>query len=1219
MTKINDILSIKIKDDIKSVIDLNQQDEQDIVDELEGFILTESLAKHLQDFCDFFVSQTKQPGLWLSGFYGSGKSYFTKMIGFLLKNPTIQGTPFKDRFANKLTGLPNEGLLKNSINELGRTQNHVVLFDSAKSTGNHGISYMMMSAFLKSLSLNDDWVGLVEYNLLLSGRYQQFCDKVQQKYGDSWQTLKKNMDQVYDVLEETMTDGFCSQSGFSEMRDALKLRIQDYDANKLKDDLERYLQGNDIRIIFMIDEVSEAIAQKRINILELEGMAEALSSLKLRTWTIAIAQLQLDDVINGTNVSHSLLTKIIDRFMKRINITAEEVNTIIRKRLLAKTAEGNEMLQAYYKKKNGQIADITNIVGTGLNKTLDAQTYADYYPFYQHQFKMLQYFLFGTQKLVKTQVGTRGMLISAFDVLKKEAMADRDIPNHVNASQLCRQAEEAVEESLRARYDQADEHLTDLQLKYVVGHELLQTIHFLTESGAKTTVENIGRAFVNNPDDYFSVLAEVKKACAQLADDEILILSGDEFRITSETQKRIFEMMNGYDGIASFDIKREITKQLKQIGLVKGAQNLTIEGNSFTLAVASDSGEPLSNGGDQELKVIFHDILSVKPSFNEYVEHIKDETQSQKNVISVIPSNDYATEIQNIAESILRINYITGVPNLTPEEKNVVDEIKSTLESKEAQLKQAIINSYTNGSVVYLYNSSILTEQNASQILKDTEQKMFNNIYTRRLGGSLKDSQALQILKANASQLQSTIGQQPDFIFFDTSGQFIGDQLPVVTEIMTLTAAYKNGAEIEQVLSGAPTGYTFGTIFSTLAALFRASKVIIKYNNQEFHSCQQDGSKEPFANSRNFQRASFKAVSKSLTYNQRRDIVDTLKDCKYKEITGKNLSYNMNDFELVDAIRSLAEEEMAKVKNKILFNDDLERLFKRSLAARDLLQHYAGAVTEANCFSRATTFLKDDDNEEFCKAVERIESDCKFIDTNLKYIEWQKEYFADVKNEMEFVGIPMQAYDAINERYFQMLEADPVHNYSQMQAEYQKLKDLYYQYMNVRGQEMTTGYLDLNSRIETLKKEADKYDRSWNTKLYNKIEEKQELCKKYVISKIELKDYDIRCRNSNLQLRDIVNAINLLPAQNVDVDVMETEIVTTAPAPTPQPQPQPVPTPEQPTPTPQPQPAPQPKVRKLRNQLPTGQYSVAEYKQWLKQQLAMVNQYDTNDILKFDE
>jgi len=1221
MTKINDILSIKIKDDIKSVIDLNQQEEQDINDELEGFILTESLAKHLADFCDFFVSNTSQPGLWLSGFYGSGKSYFSKMIGFLLKNPTIKGTLFRERFANKLVGLPNADLLMNSINELGRTENHVVLFDSAKSTGNHGISYMMMSAFLKSLKLNDDWVGIVEYNLLLSGRYQQFCDKVQQKYGDSWINIRKNMDLVYDTLEETMTDGFCSQSAFNEMRDAAKLRIADYDANKLKEDLEHYLDTNDTRIIFMIDEVSEAIAQKRINILDLEGMAEALSSLKLRTWTIAIAQLQLDDVINGTNVSHSLLTKIIDRFKKRIPIAAEEVNTIIRKRLLAKTSEGNDMLQAYYKKNNGQIADITNIVGTGLKKTMDAQTYADYYPFYEHQFKMLQYFLFGTQKLVKTQVGTRGMLISAFDVLKKEAMAEKEVPSHVNASQLCRQAEEAVDESLRARYDQADEHLSDTPLTFVIGHELLQTIHFLTESGAKTTVENISRAYVNNPDDYFSVLAEIKKACSKLSDDEILILSDDEYRITSETQKRIFELMNSYDGIASFDIKREITKHVKQLGLVKGAGSISVDGNNISLSVASDSGEPLSNGGDQELKVIFHDILSVKPSFNEYVERIKDETQSQKNTISIIPSSENASVIQTLAENILRINYITGVPNLTAEEKNVVDEIKGSLESKEQQLQQTIANSYVNGSLVYLYNSSILTEQNAYQILKDTEQKLFNNIYTRRLSGTLKDSLAPQILKANSSQLQSVIGQQADFLFFDTSGQFIGEQLPVVTEIMALTAAYKNGTEIEQALSAAPTGYTYGTIISTLAALFRASKVIIRFNNQEFHSCQQDGAKEPFANSRNFQRASFKAVSKSLTYNQKRDIVDTLKDCKFKELTGKNLSYNMNDFELVDAIRILAEEEMGKVKNKILFNEELEPLFKRSIAARDVLQHYAGAVTEANCFSRATTFLKDDDNDEFCKAVERIESDCKFIDNNLKYIEWQKEYFSDVKNEMEFVGIPMQAFDEIYDRYEQMLEADPVHNYSQMQSEYQKVKDLYFQYMSQKGETMTEGYTEISGRLDKIKAEADKYDRSWNTALYKKIAEKQELCKKYVITQIKLKEYDIRCQNSHLQLRDIVNAINLLPAQNIEVDVMETEIVTTAPVPQPQPhpQPEPQPTPGKPSPAPQPQPTPQPKVRKLHSQLPTGQYSVAQYKQWLKQQLAMVNQFDTNDILKFDE
>ena len=100
MTKIKDILSIHLEEDIKSVIDLNQQDDKSVIDELDGFILTESLAKHLTDFCDFYASNTVQPGLWLSGFYGSGKSYFSKMIGFLLKNPVIKGTTIRDRFAN---------------------------------------------------------------------------------------------------------------------------------------------------------------------------------------------------------------------------------------------------------------------------------------------------------------------------------------------------------------------------------------------------------------------------------------------------------------------------------------------------------------------------------------------------------------------------------------------------------------------------------------------------------------------------------------------------------------------------------------------------------------------------------------------------------------------------------------------------------------------------------------------------------------------------------------------------------------------------------------------------------------------------------------------------------------------------------------------------------------------------------------------------------------
>lgn len=301
------------------------------------------------------------------------------------------------------------------------------------------------------------------------------------------------------------------------------------------------------------------------------------------------------------------------------------------------------------------------------------------------------------------------------------------------------------------------------------------------------------------------------------------------------------------------------------------------------------------------------------------------------------------------------------MPNLTSEEKKVVDEIASSLESKTAQLEQVIVKSYANGVLVYLYNASIMTAQNAAAIIKEAELKMYGNIYTKRLSGSLKDNIAQQLLKVSQNLLQNVIGQQPDFLFFDTTGQFIGDQLPVITEMMAQMASYKNGADLERDLAAAPTGYSFGTVFSTLAALFRASKVIIKYNNQEYHSWQQEGAKEPFANSRNFQRASFKAITKSLSYNEKRDIVDSLKDCRYKELTGNNLSYNMNDFELVAAIQSLAVTEIHKVNNQICNDTERERIFRRSLAAKDVLRQYAGTVTEYNYFNTARTFLGDNE------------------------------------------------------------------------------------------------------------------------------------------------------------------------------------------------------------------------------------------------------------------
>lgn len=155
------------------------------------------------------------------------------------------------------------------------------------------------------------------------------------------------------------------------------------------------------------------------------------------------------------------------------------------------------MLRDYFTENNGIIADVTNIGVPGLFRTEDAETYIDYYPFYKHQFKLLQYFLFGSSELTQTRVGNRGMIISAFDVLKKEVKNEVADHYHVNATQLCNQADDSVEEALTNRYNQADAALQGQDFEHISGKKLLQTINFLTRSAVQTTIANITKSYIN--------------------------------------------------------------------------------------------------------------------------------------------------------------------------------------------------------------------------------------------------------------------------------------------------------------------------------------------------------------------------------------------------------------------------------------------------------------------------------------------------------------------------------------------------------------------------------------------------------------------------------------------------------------------------------------------------------------------------------------------------
>lgn len=1219
MNNIKDILTINLEDEIKGVIDLNSQKESDIKEELDGFILTESLAKHLNDFIDEYTCGTMESGVWLSGFYGSGKSYFAKMLGFLLKNPTIVGTPMRDRFKQKVTGLANESLIISNIDKLNRFKSHVVLFDSAKSTSLFGLSYMLLANFLRSLGLMDNWIGLLEYSFLLEGRYEEFLSRIQSNTGKEWQEVRNNMNECTRSFKAAYLAMGFSEEDYNDAKNNATERRDSYDATKLKEDLARYIAiHTDTRIVFMIDEVSEAVAQHKINLLDLEGIAEALASLGRKVWTIAIAQLKLDDVINQANLSKNLLTKLRDRFRTTVDIKADEVDVIIKQRLLAKTDAARTELKNYYARNSGSISDITNIVGLNLRRTDNATTYADYYPFYEHQFRMLQYFLFGSSQMVQTKVGTRGMIISAFDVLKKEVKNDFSEHSHVTATQLCNQAELNAEEAQRVRYEQAHNALEGKDYKYVEGKRLLQTIHFLAKTEVtQTTAENITRSYVSCPEKYYDTLAEVKKALDELVANQILLLTGNQYRITNQTEQRILDDMKSYD-VASYIIRGDITKKLKELPLLRGIQSITVDTIPVNFGIAREDGEPVIGAANEALKVLLHDIFVVnKADRTTYLSQVRNDSQQKKDAIFIVPRTDNANEITSLVTEIERINYIGGKTYTTDEEKSIVNKFTSELDDKNAKLTELLRQAYAEGDAVCCYNVDTVKSANFSTTIQALQKKVYDNIYFKRLSARLSETIAPKVLSDNAGSVQRTIGNAPDFAFFDTSGNFIGNNLAVTTEILAQATSFVTGKELENKLSGAPTGYSLGTIVTSVAALFRGNKLIARYNGADYNSAANTEARDIFVNSRNFGKASFKAVTQSLSVRDRNEIIDILKDdCEYRKWTGTSLSYQMNDFDVVDAIRSISRELCSKINLKIAMDDDKSRLFSGSVRAKNIFQPYCVAVSESNCISQARAFLQGQDD--FVDAIERVTKDFDFIDTSLVQIEQIKEYLSDVKAELQASGADLNLITQHLDKFQQCYDTDVVRNYPAIKQAAQDVKDVYYSLFSGYANRLNILYTDLLVKADALKQKLDAYDRSWNSRIYSELDAFCRQCSSNQINSVQLGAYDITCRNCHKQLRDLIHAIEMVPQMEIKLMVWETGIVTTDPTPAQQPQPQPQPDDSTPQPQPQPKPTPAPRTRNMRGQLPTGKKTVAQYKAWLTAQLTALSQFDATDELDFN-
>lgn len=124
----------KIDRDIKGVVKVGQDDNENIQQELEEYVVTSELHKHIGDFFAAYKKGIDGPidkiGVWISGFFGSGKSHFVKILSYLIENRTINGKHVVNYFDDKI----QDPMILSDLKKAGDIETDVVLFDiDAKS------------------------------------------------------------------------------------------------------------------------------------------------------------------------------------------------------------------------------------------------------------------------------------------------------------------------------------------------------------------------------------------------------------------------------------------------------------------------------------------------------------------------------------------------------------------------------------------------------------------------------------------------------------------------------------------------------------------------------------------------------------------------------------------------------------------------------------------------------------------------------------------------------------------------------------------------------------------------------------------------------------------------------------------------------------------------------------------------------------------------------
>ncbi|MBP8911432.1 MAG: BREX system P-loop protein BrxC [Phycisphaerae bacterium] len=947
MKTIGNLLSRDLSRKIEEIIQVDQTDEQSVYSEITEYIATDSIRDQYAALLKAVAEAPTEPhesvGVWVSGFFGSGKSSFAKNFGYALENRRVLGQDFSALFKQQIRDEQVHNLL-DLINT--RFPTEVILFDIAKEQDTRRVTQriaeFIYTALLRELDYAEDFdIAELEIELEAEAKLEQFISKCKQIHNQEWRIVRKGAQRlsrasaVLHALDPVTYPAADSWAHTQRSRDAA-ISVSKV-VHRTFELFGRRRPGK--ALVLVIDEVGQHVARSGDKIEDLRATIEEFGKvgrnlLKARKipapcWIVVTSQEKLDEVVAAIDSKRVELAKLQDRFRHRVDLAPSDIREVATRRVLAKKDDALPILRELYRANQGALNAALRLERTSRRTAVSEDDFVQFYPYPPHYIDIGISIMSG----IRLQPGAprhfggsnRTIIKQAYEMLvsNRTRLADCPIGTLVTLDRVYELVEGNLSNERRTDIHEISERFKgdpDKQwtLRVAKAICLLEFVRDLPRTEA-----NIAAFLIDKVGDPTPV-AQVEAAIKKLYDAQFIRNTEDGWKLQTAQEK------NWETEKKSLDPKPRDRNEIVRnaLRLIFGEPALRTyrhkDYRTFRTGISVD-GTTVGDEGDIKVSLaVAEDDSDLSNRINE----IRDESR-QKNhesdlywVFSLAPEIDeLVAQLFASRKMVEKYDQLRAQSKITPDEATCLQDEKNFVLNYESRLKDKVAEAIERGTGMFrgVARDASSLGKNLGEIIKKFLEQIVPDLYPKLEMGSrpLRGDEPDVFLKAadlKALPQVFYVGERGLGLVTKEGSKYVpnpsADVAKEVRDYLVSQHEYGNrdaclGKALENRFNGPPYGWERDVLRLVLAVLFRAGVIEVSFGGQKFDSYAEPRSREPFVNNTKFKSAIFTPIKpvdlKTLTQAVQ----------SYEGLTGKTVDVEKNA--IAAAAKQYAEAEAKEV------------------------------------------------------------------------------------------------------------------------------------------------------------------------------------------------------------------------------------------------------------------------------------------------------------------